>query len=452
MNHNFNPTILREYDIRGIVGDTLTEDDAYALGRTFASKAHGEGARTIAVGRDGRTHSGMLEAELIRGLTEGGMSVVQIDMGPSPMLYFATHYLDVDGGIMVTGSHNPADYNGFKLLLKGRSVFGAEIQEIGERAASGHWHEGSGTIEEVDIREAYADRLLQDFSGKPLPYRLGRWQRRRGADPRHARRPPARPSSRNLQPGRRHLPQPPSRSHGRGQSRRPQSAGRARAARFRNRLRRRRRPHRRGRRLGPRDLGRPADADPGRVGAQGAARSDHHRRRQGEPGAVRRHRCARRQAAHVEDRPQPDQVEDEADRRAARGRDERPHLLRAPLVRLRRRALRGRAADRGSQRERQEPDRDHGRDAQERRDARAALRGRRSRASSRSSRKSAAASPPTARRSTRPTACASAPTAAGGCCARRTRRTCWSRGRRQRTRPESSGWSPRSTISWRNQA
>ncbi len=178
MNHNFNPTILREYDIRGIVGDTLTEDDAYALGRTFASKAHGEGARTIAVGRDGRTHSGMLEAELIRGLTEGGMSVVQIDMGPSPMLYFATHYLDVDGGIMVTGSHNPADYNGFKLLLKGRSVFGAEIQEIGERAASGHWHEGSGTIEEVDIREAYADRLLQDFSGKPL--RIG-WDAGNGA-------------------------------------------------------------------------------------------------------------------------------------------------------------------------------------------------------------------------------------------------------------------------------
>jgi phosphomannomutase len=167
MAHTFNPTILREYDIRGIVGDTLTEADAYALGRTFAAKAHGEGARNIAVGRDGRTHSGMLEAELIRGLTEGGMNVMQIGMGPSPMLYFATYYLDVDGGLQVTGSHNPADYNGFKLLLKGRSVFGQEIQEIGERAASGHWHEGSGTVEEVDIRSAYVDRLLQDFSGKP---------------------------------------------------------------------------------------------------------------------------------------------------------------------------------------------------------------------------------------------------------------------------------------------
>ena len=178
MAHTFNPSILREYDIRGIVGETLTEADAYALGRAFGAKAHGEGARTIAVGRDGRTHSGMLEAELIRGLTTSGINVVQVGMGPSPMLYFATHYLDVDGGIQVTGSHNPADYNGFKLLLKGRSVFGAEIQELGERAASGHWHEGSGTVEEVDIREAYADRLLQDFSGKA--YRVG-WDAGNGA-------------------------------------------------------------------------------------------------------------------------------------------------------------------------------------------------------------------------------------------------------------------------------
>ncbi|MFL6744881.1 MAG: phosphoglucomutase/phosphomannomutase PgmG [Sphingomicrobium sp.] len=178
MAHTFNPTILREYDIRGIVGDTLTDADAYALGRTYASKAHGEGARTIAVGRDGRTHSGMLEAALIRGLNEGGMSVIQIGMGPSPMLYFATFHLDVDGGIQVTGSHNPADYNGFKLLLKGRSVFGAEIQELGQRAASGHWCDGSGTVEEVDVRQAYVERLLKDFSGQA--YRVG-WDAGNGA-------------------------------------------------------------------------------------------------------------------------------------------------------------------------------------------------------------------------------------------------------------------------------
>ena len=178
MTHSFNPTILREYDIRGIVGDTLTEADAYALGRSYAALAHDEGARRIAVGRDGRTHSPMLEAELVRGLTEGGVDVVQIGMGPSPMLYFATHLLDVDGGIQVTGSHNPADYNGFKLLLNGRSVFGAEIQAIGERAAAGDWSDGEGAVEEVNIREAYVDRLLKDFSGKP--FRIG-WDAGNGA-------------------------------------------------------------------------------------------------------------------------------------------------------------------------------------------------------------------------------------------------------------------------------
>src|SRR6476659_8527157 len=178
MTHQFNPTILREYDIRGIVGETLTESDAYALGRTFGALARDEGAQRIAVGRDGRTHSGMLEAALVRGLSESGIDVVRIGMGPSPMLYFATHYLDVDGGIQVTGSHNPADYNGFTLLLKGRSVFGAEIQEIGQRAVSGHWHDGDGTTEEVDIREAYVDRLLEGFSGKP--FRIG-WDAGNGA-------------------------------------------------------------------------------------------------------------------------------------------------------------------------------------------------------------------------------------------------------------------------------
>ena len=178
MIHQFNPTILREYDIRGIVGETLTEADAYALGRTYAAIARDEGAKAIAVGRDGRTHSGLLQAALVRGLTEGGIDVMLTGMGPSPMLYFATYYLEVDGGIQVTGSHNPADYNGFKLLLKGRSVFGDEIQSIGKRAALGRWSEGSGSTEEVDIREAYVNRLLEGFSGKG--YRVG-WAAGNGA-------------------------------------------------------------------------------------------------------------------------------------------------------------------------------------------------------------------------------------------------------------------------------
>jgi phosphomannomutase len=178
MPHTFNPTILREYDVRGVVGDTLREDDAYALGRTFASMARDEGARRVAVGRDGRLHSGQLEAALIRGLNDSGIDVLQIGMGPSPMLYFASHDLDVHGGIQVTGSHNPAEYNGFKLLLKGRSVFGEEIQALGKRAASGHWFDGDGTVEEVDIRAAYANRLVEGFSGKA--FRIG-WDAGNGA-------------------------------------------------------------------------------------------------------------------------------------------------------------------------------------------------------------------------------------------------------------------------------
>src|SRR5688500_12710454 len=146
MSHVFHASILREYDVRGIVGSTLTEKDAYALGRSFAALPDREGVRSVAVGRAGRTHSPMLERALVAGLTEGAIDVVKIGMGPSPMLYFATHTLGVGGGIQVTGSHNPADYNGFKMLLNGRSVYGEEIQKLGRMAAAGEWNEGRGLV------------------------------------------------------------------------------------------------------------------------------------------------------------------------------------------------------------------------------------------------------------------------------------------------------------------
>jgi len=178
MTHTFNPSILREYDVRGIFGDTLTAADAYALGRGFAALATSEGARRIAVGRDGRTHSPELEAELVRGLAEGGLDVVRVGMGPSPMLYFATYHLGVDGGIHVTGSHNPADYNGFKMLLGGRSIFGEEIQALGARCAAGEWSEGQGKVEDADVADAYVDRLVEDFQGGS--FRIG-WDAGNGA-------------------------------------------------------------------------------------------------------------------------------------------------------------------------------------------------------------------------------------------------------------------------------
>jgi phosphomannomutase len=176
--HEFNRTILREYDVRGIVGSTLHPADATALGRSFAALAVGEGAKKIAVGRDGRTHSPEMEAALIEGLTAGGLDVVRIGLGPSPMLYFAVSTLDVDGGIQVTGSHNPSDYNGFKMLLKGRSVFGAEIQDLGRRAAAGDWSDGAGTVSDHFIEDDYVDALVKGFDGDA--FKIG-WDAGNGA-------------------------------------------------------------------------------------------------------------------------------------------------------------------------------------------------------------------------------------------------------------------------------
>ena len=178
MPHQFNRTILREYDVRGIVGQTLNPEDAYALGRSYAALAKSEGATQIAVGRDGRTHSPELEAALIEGLTQGGLDVLRIGMGPSPMLYFAVATLDVQGGVQVTGSHNPADYNGFKMLLNGRSVFGAEIQDLGRRAAEGDWSEGRGKVDQIDVVDSYVDALVKGFDGQA--YRIG-WDAGNGA-------------------------------------------------------------------------------------------------------------------------------------------------------------------------------------------------------------------------------------------------------------------------------
>ena len=131
MPHRFDPTILREYDIRGIVGQTLLPADAHALGRAFAATLADAGGKRAAVGYDGRLTSPELEAELVDGLAEGGADVVRIGRGPTPMLYFAAATLGVDGGIMATGSHNPPDHNGFKLVLGGKPFFGEAIQKLG---------------------------------------------------------------------------------------------------------------------------------------------------------------------------------------------------------------------------------------------------------------------------------------------------------------------------------
>ena len=106
-SHSFHPTSLREYDIRGLVGDTLTEADAYAIGRSFGTIIARSGGARVAVGYDGRTSSPVFEKALVSGLNDAGIDAVCIGLGPTPMLYYSVYELACDGGIMITGSHNP---------------------------------------------------------------------------------------------------------------------------------------------------------------------------------------------------------------------------------------------------------------------------------------------------------------------------------------------------------
>jgi phosphomannomutase len=162
MSHRFDPTVLREYDIRGVIGQTLGPDDARAIGRGFATLLRRAGGKKVAVGYDGRISSPMLEHALVEGLNASGCDVRRIGMGPTPMLYYAEASDEqVDGGIQITGSHNPANYNGFKMVFQGRPFFGADITEIGRLAAAGEWDDGTGSVETVEVMDAYVDRMLE---------------------------------------------------------------------------------------------------------------------------------------------------------------------------------------------------------------------------------------------------------------------------------------------------
>jgi phosphomannomutase len=170
MGHRFDPTILREYDIRGIVGQTLSSADAHAIGRAYAVTLADAGGHRVAVGFDGRLTSPELESALVDGLIAEGADVVRIGCGPTPMLYYASATLAVDGGIMVTGSHNPPDYNGFKFVFQGKSFYGTAIQRLGGTALQLRPPERPpGRIEQHAIREEYVGRLARDYHGdRPL--------------------------------------------------------------------------------------------------------------------------------------------------------------------------------------------------------------------------------------------------------------------------------------------
>ncbi|MGE6606076.1 phosphomannomutase/phosphoglucomutase [Halomonas sp. NPDC076908] len=157
-------SIFRAYDIRGIVDDTLTEKTVELIGRAVGSEAIAHGELTVAVARDGRLSGERLQAALMRGLTATGCDVIDIGMVPTPVLYFATHILNnTRSGVMVTGSHNPPDYNGLKIVLNGETLSGDAISALFERIQSNSLERGQGRITHQDIRETYLARILGDI-------------------------------------------------------------------------------------------------------------------------------------------------------------------------------------------------------------------------------------------------------------------------------------------------
>jgi len=162
-----HPSIFREYDIRGIVGQTLFEQDAYKIGLGFSQLVREAGGDKVVIGFDGRLSSPALVEALAAGLIEGGVAVTDIGRGPTPMLYYASHHLAADGAIMVTGSHNPPDHNGFKMMLKNKPFFGPQIKRLGalmaDMADAVSLKPAAGRVAKHSVFDAYVARLLQDF-------------------------------------------------------------------------------------------------------------------------------------------------------------------------------------------------------------------------------------------------------------------------------------------------
>ncbi len=178
--HRLDPSILRAYDVRGIVGETLGPDDARVLGRAFAQRVRAErDSCRIVVGRDGRLSSPALETALVDGLCTAGAAVIRVGVGPTPMVHFADHRLAADGSVMVTGSHNPPTHNGFKLSLGGAPFFGAALRRLAD-GAPGPVTGRNGTVEEYGAGRAYAADLA---AGLGVPSRALRvaWDAGNGA-------------------------------------------------------------------------------------------------------------------------------------------------------------------------------------------------------------------------------------------------------------------------------
>jgi phosphomannomutase len=161
-NHQFHSSILRAYDIRGIYNETLFDKDAFFVGKAFGSFLKKNGKNSISIACDGRLSSPALKAELINGLLTTGVKVFDVGLGPTPMLYFSVFHLNLDAGIMITGSHNPKNHNGFKMMLKERPFFGKDIQNLAKIIEKKDFAKGVGDIDSANIKDDYIERLLLD--------------------------------------------------------------------------------------------------------------------------------------------------------------------------------------------------------------------------------------------------------------------------------------------------
>lgn len=157
-------TIFRAYDVRGVVGSALTDDTVYHLGRAFAAEAQSQEITQVNVAADGRLSSPKLKQIFSEGLMDGGCHVTDIGYVPTPTLYYAAHQDAQCTGVMITGSHNPSDYNGFKMMIAGHTLSGDDIQALKARIVDQKYTEGHGTHKELDLREAYLERILSDIS------------------------------------------------------------------------------------------------------------------------------------------------------------------------------------------------------------------------------------------------------------------------------------------------
>jgi phosphomannomutase/phosphoglucomutase len=157
---SISQTIFRQYDVRGIVGRDLTEEVAYGLGRGYAAYLVTKGIRgAVAVGRDNRPSGDALRNALVRGLTECGFDVVDIGVVPTPLLYWTLHHEDVVGGIQITGSHNPPEYNGFKMCVGTGSLHGAEIQKLYQLIVAAQFPSGNGAVKFVNVVDRYVSDM-----------------------------------------------------------------------------------------------------------------------------------------------------------------------------------------------------------------------------------------------------------------------------------------------------